>query len=98
MNRVIALAFSIGAAVFFLTQSTAHQIEESMCMIIIGLIDVFALEQSSAHVEQLKESLANVLAILKRDGGFRTPVQQATIRGARALLVELGEAVNREDV
>lgn len=61
------------------------------------LVDTFLLEQSNAHVEQLKESLAAVLAILKRDGGFRTPKQQATLRGARALLVELGAAVNRED-
>ena len=32
----------------------------------------------------------DLLAILKRDGGFRTPVQQSTIRGVRALLVEHG--------
>ncbi len=60
-------------------------------------IDVYALEQSHANVEQLTEACTALLAILKRDGGFRTPKQQATIRGARALLVELGVGVNRED-
>ncbi len=58
------------------------------------VIDIHALEQSHANVEQLTKACEGLLAILKRDGGFRTPTQQATIRGARALLVELGAKDN----
>ena len=35
--------------------------------------------------------LRRLLAIIDRDGGYRTAEDQATIRGARALLRELGE-------
>jgi hypothetical protein len=34
-----------------------------------------------------------LLAILKRDGGFRTPTQQATMRGAEAMLAEMGQSI-----
>jgi len=55
-----------------------------------------ALELEDARVASLTEACAGLLAILDRDGGFRTAKQQATMRGARALLVELGERVDRE--
>ncbi len=34
--------------------------------------------------------LRRLLAIIDRDGGYRKPEDQATIRGARRLLAELG--------
>lgn len=34
--------------------------------------------------------LRRLLAIIDRDGGYRTAEDQATIRGARRLLAELG--------
>ncbi len=55
------------------------------------------VELEDARVATLARVLGEVLAILKRDGGFRTPVQQATIRGARALLAEIGSGLDRED-
>lgn len=56
-----------------------------------------AIEITDARVASLTKAVTALLEILKRDGGFRTPNQQATIRGARALLVELGTTINRED-
>ncbi len=54
-------------------------------------------ELESARVAQLVETCEDLLAILKRDGGFRTPKQQATMRGARALLAECGGKSSGED-
>lgn len=48
------------------------------------------VQVARAERDEAIEALRGVLAILKRDGGFRTPRQQATMRAARALLVEHG--------
>lgn len=42
-------------------------------------------------------ALRKVLAILDRDGGFRTPRQMATMRGARVLIAELGQQQQGEN-
>ncbi len=54
-------------------------------------------ELESARVQSLVEVVWDLLAILKRDGGFRTMNQMKTIRGARALLAECGAASSGED-
>ena len=43
-----------------------------------------------ARIAAALDALAGVLAILARDGGFRTARQQQTIRAARALMTEMG--------
>ena len=41
-----------------------------------------------ARRDDALDALRGVLAILDRDGGFRTPKQQAVMRGAKALIAE----------
>lgn len=45
---------------------------------------------TSAQLEEALSLLAALIAIFERDGGYRRPKQQATLRAARALLVERG--------
>lgn len=60
-------------------------------------IDVFAIEESAAKVQALAKTVADLLDLLKRNGGFMWPQDQALCRRARAELVEMGCTVNRED-
>ena len=46
-----------------------------------------------AQLVDALNTLGRVVAILERDGGFRTPTQQRTLRGARALLAEHGRGL-----
>lgn len=56
------------------------------------------IEVNDARVEMLAKTVSDLLAMIKRDGGFLWPVDQALLRRARAELAELGKHVNREDV
>jgi len=49
------------------------------------------VQVAKAQRDEALDALVRVLAILARDGGFRTSRQQATIRGARALVAEVGK-------
>lgn len=47
----------------------------------------------SAQCDQALLVLASVVSILRRQGGYMTSEDQATMRGARALLAEHGRSV-----
>jgi hypothetical protein len=49
-------------------------------------------EKIQAEKNALQEALACVLALISREGGFRHAEDQALLRGARALLAEMGVA------
>lgn len=60
-------------------------------------IDVFAIEESDAKVEQLCRTIGELLAMIRKAGGHTWPHEQELMRRARAQLVEMGKSVNRED-
>jgi hypothetical protein len=50
-----------------------------------------------AERDSALDAAADLLAILRRDGGFRTARQQSTIRGVVALLSEHGRSVRGQE-
>ena len=67
------------------------------------LIEALTAQLASSQPEPVKvaraerddaiETVKALLAILRKDGGFRTPTQQATMRGAEAMLAEMERSI-----
>lgn len=70
-----------------------RELQAEVARLRAGVVEPEPIAVLRAQRDAALDLLARVVAILRRDGGFRTPRQQATIREANAVLVENGRGV-----